>query len=288
MRHRLILLILMLLPFVNLNASPQKLYSMPGIQVIPIKDSDTNKQYELFIKLPEKYHENKDKNYPVVYFTDAVWHIELLSSATNFILEDVILVGISWQKDAETELIEQVGPYVSRFSDYSIKKSTDPEKQAKYQFGRASHHLDFIRNDVFKFIESGYRTDPDNRTYFGFSLGGLFGTYALLTQPDTFNNYILGSPSIWNDADYLFSQQSPALKNKGAGINVLISYGELEKELSKHIDDFISRLKSAKYQSLSSIHQLVIESSGHSDSFPMLGVRSVKWLANLQPKANKQ
>ena len=63
---------------------------------------------------------------------------------------------------------------------------------------------------------------------------------------------------------------------------MFITYGELEKELSVHVEDFISQLKAKKYQGLSSIEQVVIESAGHSDSFPMVGVRSVKWLSNLQ------
>jgi predicted alpha/beta superfamily hydrolase len=288
MMKSLILVFLFLLPCISVAASEQKLYEMPGTHVIPIKDTQSNKQYELYIKLPEKYAEDKDKKYPVIYFTDAVWHIELLSAATAFLMEDVILVGISWQKDVEEDLKKERGAHASRSRDYSFKKSSDPERQAKYKFGQASNHLAFIRNDVFKTIESNYRTDPSNRTYLGFSSGGLFGTYALLTQPDTFKNYILGSPSIWSHAPDLFSQENAALKNRESEINVFISHGELEKKLSPHIEDFLSKLKNKKYEGLSSIKHVVIESSGHSDSFPMLGIRSVKWLSGLQVKEAKQ
>ena len=142
-------------------------------------------------------------------------------------------------------------------------------------------HLAFIRNDVITFIESNYRTDPSNRTYFGFSLGGLFGTYALMTHPDTFRNYILGSPSLWRDIPLLFSLENAALKSKGQAINLFITYGDKEKELAVHVDDFITQLKNKNYQALSSIKQVVIDAAGHSDSFPMVGVRSVKWLSNL-------
>ncbi|MGB0495429.1 MAG: alpha/beta hydrolase, partial [Kangiellaceae bacterium] len=144
--------------------------------------------------------------------------------------------------------------------------------------------LTFIRNDVIKFIESNYRADPNNRTYFGFSLGGLFGAYALMSHPDTFKNYILGSPSLWRDIPLLFSLENAALKTKSLEINLFISYGELEQKLAVHVEDFIDQIKAKKYQAISSIKQVVIDSSGHSDSFPMVGVRSVKWLKNLQPK----
>ena len=72
---------------------------LPQIQVVPIKDLNTARNYELYIELPEDYAENPSKKYPVLYYTDAVWHREMLSGATEYILEDVILVGISWQKD---------------------------------------------------------------------------------------------------------------------------------------------------------------------------------------------
>jgi predicted alpha/beta superfamily hydrolase len=279
MKKIIVLVCLSLLHFLTVEAgevSDTSDLTLPRIQVVPIKDTQADRQYELYIKLPEAYTKNKDKNYPVIYFTDADTHIELLSG-TEFLMEEVILVGISDQKDINKDL----DGHSSRARDYSVSKSSNPERQAKYQFGQASNHLTFIRNDVIKFIESNYRTDPSNRTYFGFSLGGLFGAYALMAHPDTFKNYILGSPSLWRDIPLLFSLENAALKTKAQEINLFITYGELEKELGVHVEAFITQLKAKEYEGLSSIKQVVIESSGHSDSFPMVGVRSVKWLSSL-------
>ena len=287
MKKIIMLACLFLLPFLSAKASETSDFTLSKTQVLPIKDTQANRQYELYIKLPEGYSKNKDKIYPVIYLTDAVWQIELLTGATDFMMEDVILVGISWQKDIDEALMKEKGEHFSRARDYSISKSSNPERQAKYQFGQASNHLTFIRNDVIKTIEKNYRTDPNNRTYFGFSSGGRFGAYILMAQPDTFKNYILGSPSLWRDIPLLFSLENSALKNKASAINLFISYGELENELSTHIEDFVTKLKAKKYEGLSSIKHVVIDDSGHSDSFPMLGVRSVKWLSNLQKESDK-
>jgi predicted alpha/beta superfamily hydrolase len=281
MKKILALVFLTLLSSLAVEANETSDFILPKIQVLPIKDTQADRQYELYIKLPAGYSKNKDKIYPVIYLTDALWQIELLSGSTEFLMEDVILVGISWQKDINESLIKEKGEHVSRHRDYSISKSSNPERQAKYQFGQASNHLTFIRNNVIKTIEKNYRADPENRTYFGFSSGGRFGAYILMAQPDTFKNYILGSPSLWRDIPLLFSLKPEALKSKTSAINLFISYGELEKELSPHIEDFVTKLKAKKYEGLSSIKHIVIESSGHSDSFPMLGVLSVKWLSNL-------
>lgn len=280
MNKRLILLFLFLLPFLSVKASERKSFEIPRTEVIPIQNSQSGGQYELYVKLPEGYSEKKATKYPVIYFTDAVWHIEILSAATEFLMEDVILVGISWQKDIKADLKKEVGAHASRFRDYSVNKSSNPERQAKYQFGQASHHLDFIRNDVIKTVENNYRIDSDRRTYFGYSAGGLFGAYILMAQPDTFKNYILGSPSLHKAIPYLSELGSnTALKRKGLNANVFISYGTLEQKLGKHIKEFTTLLKARNDESLS-LTNVVIEGS-HQTAFPMTGVRSVTWLSSL-------
>ncbi|MGJ8662784.1 MAG: alpha/beta hydrolase [Marinicella sp.] len=279
MKKKLIFTMLFLIPLISDAATKRAPYEMPRTQVIPLKESASGNQYELYIKLPDNYNENKDVSYPVIYFTDAVWSIELLSVATEFLLENVILVGISWQKDISEDLIKKNGVHVSRVRDYSARKSSNLEHQAKYNFGQASQHLEFIRHDVIKFTEKNYRTEPANRTYFGYSLGGEFGAYTLMTQPDTFKNYIIGSPSFRAaDVTYLAKLSAePTFKNNNLNNRVYISYGTLE-EASVHIDAFIALLKNNKNERLSLTHA-VLEGS-HQSAFPLTGINSVKWLAN--------
>ncbi len=286
MKKSLILVLLLFLPALSVAASGQNLYAMPQTQVIPIQNTATKGQYELYVKLPENYAENK-QTYPVIYFTDAVWHIEMLSAVTAFQMEEVILVGISWQQDMKAELLAEVGAHVSRFRDYSSRKSTRPEHQAKYQFGQAEQHLTFIRNDVMKYIEANFRTDSTRRTYFGYSLGGEFGAFILMSQPDTFKNYILGSPSLKGDVEYIAGLEAEPVRQSNAfETNVLITYGSLEQELGEYADKFITLLKKKNDPSLSLTH-MVIEGS-HQTAFPMTGVRGVSWLSDLQAKEEKQ
>ncbi len=254
--------------------------TLPKIQVVPITETSTGRQYELYIKLPEGYPDSTSLQYPVIYYTDALWHVEILSASAEYILEDVILVGISWQKDINEELKEEVGNHVSRFRDYTVEELSNPEHQAKYQFGQVGNHLDFIRNDVITYVESNYRAAPNNRTYFGYSLGGTFGAYTLLARPNTFKNYILGSPSLKGDIPYLTALGAKAAsKRQGLNTNVFISYGTLEEELGGYAEQLITLLKARNDDSLS-LTNVVIEGS-HQTAFPMTGVQSVTWLSNL-------
>jgi len=193
-------------------------------------------------------------------------------------MKDVILVGISWQKNLSSDTRE----HVSRFRDYSIRMSSNPEHQAKYQFGQAKDHLVFIHNHVIKYVENNFRTDPDRRTYFGYSLGGVFGAYILLVKPNTFKNYILGSPSLDGNIPFLAELES----KENLNANVFISYGALEKDLGTHVEAYISILKSRNDDSLF-LQKEVIESADHGSAFPTTAVRSVRWLSNLQTERRK-
>ncbi|WP_226642764.1 alpha/beta hydrolase [Microbulbifer variabilis] len=272
MKKRLLIALLLLLPISALKADEYRALELSKIQVIPIQDSSNNREYELFIKLPEKYAESDTKKHPVIYYTDGLWAVEMLSATTEYALEDAILVGISWQKDmagAEKE-------WSSRYRDFKPAVLSN-EKDKKSYKGEAHQYLTFIRNDVVKYIESNYRANSGNRTYFGYSLGGLFGVYVLMSQPDTFQNYIIGSPSIligtYMDSR-LESEPNKPLMDIRKQINVFIAYGALEMELGSTVEKFVGELKNQKLANLT-VEPAVIESANHTTAFPKTSVRSI-------------
>ena len=283
MKNTIFLIVLFLLTFMTVDASEIDFYEMPRTQVVSIQNDDSKGQYELYIKLPKDYTKSKDTKYPVIYITDAVWHLEALSAATEYMLEDVILVGVSWRKDLAEELKRQYGESASRFTDYSFWEKANPN-HPQIKFGQAKNHLAFIRNDVIQYVDNNYRTDPDSRTYFGYSLSGAFGAYILLTQPGTFDNYILGSPLSKDLLPYLseinteFGAFGPN-KNTKLNANVFIAYGTLEEEKDEPIEEFIDLLDNRANLGLS-IQTKDIEGD-HQTAFPMIAVQSVAWLSRL-------
>jgi len=240
----------------NVNDDRQKAYEMPRTHVITINNSETKAQNTLYIKLPEGYEENNDTQYPVIYFTHPVMHIEILSAATESLIEDVILVGLTWQKGMT--------------------------------FGKLDSYLNFIRNDVFKTIENNYRADADRRTYFGYSSGALVGAYILTKHPNTFENFILGSPALGVDHEVIQKiyelESTTAEERKKLNANVFISYGTLEGEDIPHFEKFITMLKNINDESLTLQH--VVVEGNHHTSFPMTAVRGVIWLSDLIKKSS--
>ncbi len=271
------------LPLTSGHASEPAPYEMPRSEVVPIRDSKTDRQYELYIKLPEDYAKNADTRHPVVYTTDGAWHMEMLSGAAEFVLPNAIVVAISWQKNASRDFEGDERPFISRFRDYTVTPASDPETQAKYKVGQASNHLTFIRDDVIKYVEANYQTDPAERIYFGFSLGGAFGSFILFEAPDTFRHYVLGSPAF--NAESLAFIQNLAAKSEAArevlNANVYVSVGEKETDEMDNINALMSLLQRRTNEGLNMKELEVVEQSGHSEAFPATAVRSFKWLSDL-------
>ncbi len=233
------------------NDDTQKAYEMPRTQVIQISNSETDTLNTLYIKLPEGYEKNTDLKYPVIYFTHPVEHIEILSAVSEILIEDVIIAGLTWSKGIN--------------------------------YGNLDSYVNFLRNDVFKMVESNYRADADRRTYFGYSSGALVGAYILSKHPNTFKNFILGSPALGVDHEVIRKiyelESTTAEERKKLNANVFISYGILEGKGIPHFEKFITMLKSINDESLTLQH-LVVEGN-HQTAMPMTTVRSMYWLSDL-------
>jgi predicted alpha/beta superfamily hydrolase len=96
--------------------------------------------------------------------------------------------------------------------------------------GGAAKFLGFIRDELMPFIDAKYPTNPKDRAYWGDSLGGLFGCFVLFTRPDTFNRYIIGSPSIWwAGEDVLKLAEEYGKTHADLPANVFMGVGGLEE-----------------------------------------------------------
>ncbi len=126
----------------------------------------TNVTYQYKVYLPIGYSDT-NKNYPVVYVTDAQMVIdERFAHNVQTLQKDIIVVGI-------TE-----GPKNRRSTDYIYPGS--------------SQYLDFLALELLPLVESTYRIDSNHRTLFGYSLGGMLIRHALLNEVYTplFQNFI--------------------------------------------------------------------------------------------------
>lgn len=202
-------------------------YELIGTEVHDLPDQARNIPYQLFVSLPASYADNPQKHYPVVYVTDADYGFAMLRSIGRRMnnagprVEEFILVGLSYGTGED--------PIASRRRDYTPTPRGPSEAPADALHGESLKYRDYIQSAVFPFVEQRYRTMPDRRVFVGHSYGGLLGAQILLTRPDMFSRYLLGSPSFWFDKGYLL-KQAPALLDGRPNLKakVFMYVGEFE------------------------------------------------------------
>ncbi len=95
--------------------------------------------------------------------------------------------------------------------------------------GGAGRFLAFIADELKPWTRERYGADPDDCAYFGHSLGALFATYVLLSEPATFRRYGIGSPSYWWDNEMMFTQEAAyARAHDDLAAKVFVSVGAYE------------------------------------------------------------
>jgi predicted alpha/beta superfamily hydrolase len=89
--------------------------------------------------------------------------------------------------------------------------------------------LRFIIEELKPAMAARYAVDEEDATYIGSSLGGLFGAWTLLTAPETFQRYVLASPTIsWNNEEVWRWEKACAGARDTIHARVFIAAGSLE------------------------------------------------------------
>lgn len=202
-------------------------YEVLGSEVHDLPDAARGIPYQIFVSLPPSYADNPDRRYPVVYTTDADYGfpmIRLIGRRMNGAgprVEEMIVVGLSYALGEDT--------MASRRRDYTPTARGASDAPAGAVHGQSLAYRDYLRDTVIPFVEAKWRAQPGKRVFAGHSYGGLLGAQILLTQPDMFDGYILGSPSFWYDRQHLL-KVAPGLLDGQRDINadVFLYVGEFE------------------------------------------------------------
>lgn len=184
-----------------------KPYEMVDSEVWDVPDPATGRMYQVFVALPRGYADNPQRRYPVLYATDGDYAFPLVKQIARRLngegpaIEDFILVGLSYAVGDE--------PMPSRRRDYTPTPEDGPGAAPVATHGKSADYIRYLRDRVLPFVARRYRTDEQRRLYLGHSYGGLLGTQILLSTPDMFAGYILGSPSYWYGEHAMVAQEKP-------------------------------------------------------------------------------
>ena len=249
-------------------ANAGQAFNVSNSEVVTIESKLLKRKYDLYIKVPRDYFEekNKSKKYPVLYLNDGPHTFKVAAGVTHFpSMDRSIVVGISFAhgENGQFSRVRDLTPVV----DKSWKK---------YITGGATEYLEFIEKEVFPFVEKNYRIDVSKRILSGHSLGGSFGAWVLLTKPSLFSGYILTSPSLWFNNDYIFDLEKEYSKNNNSlDAKIFVATGALEvlgngmrnDMVDGHIR-FIKRLRSRNYKGIY-ISDEIVDGTDHYSTFPV-------------------
>ncbi|ULC60832.1 hypothetical protein MBM09_07485 [Flaviramulus sp. BrNp1-15] len=263
-----LLTLILLISTLTLSSQDYPEVTISGTQVRKITSKIVSGQeYKLEIHLPSG-HENSTKKYPVVYLMDSQWDFPLVTSIYgeqyyDGFIPEVILVGVTWGG-------ENPKPDVLRARDY-----TPTNDGRSVETGGADKFLDFMKMELFPFIESNYKAKSDDRTLMGCSLGGLFTLYTLFTHTDMFSGYAAASPAVGWDNGVLYNHEKTfSEKEITKPIRVYMTVGDVERGKSFY-EIFANRMKSSNYKNVA-LHSKILENTGHS------GTKSETYTRGLQ------
>lgn len=198
-----------------------------NVTIPELTGTETRRAY---IYLPNSYHDNSGKRYPVLYMFDG----------HNLFYDSDATYGKSWglkeYMDAtDTPLIIAAiecnhSPDNGRLREYAPFSFTDPNFGFIKGLGRTT--MRWMINTFKKEIDQNFRTLPDRKhTYIGgSSMGGLMSLYAVTHYNHIFSKAAALSPSIWFAPEKL---QSMIKRGKMRPDTVIyMDYGE--KELPSH------------------------------------------------------
>jgi len=148
--------------------------------------------HKIWVYLPPNYVETS-KKYPVIYMHDGQ---NLFDNVTSYIGE--------WEVDETlNNLFKKTGKGfiivgIENGGEERINEYT-PWAHEKYGGGKGDIYIDFIVNTLKPYIDSNYRTKPQQKHtgLIGSSLGGLISYYGGLKYPETFGKIGALSTSFW-------------------------------------------------------------------------------------------
>jgi predicted alpha/beta superfamily hydrolase len=266
-------------------ASAPASYVLENTEVRDIHAQALNRDYQVYVALPDSYRQG-NKRYPVLFVVDANYAFPVVRNIAQRLnkhagMEEVVVVGLSYANGdgGVYSRRRDYTPTTPRKHDY---RSDMPGRQPA--FGEAKAYGQFIAGEVFPFIASNYRVNMQRKVFIGHSYGSLLGLQFLLTEPRTFEHYILGSPSLWYDAGVMFDrEQAYAASHKDLPASVFFGIGGLEKlatgkkrsraeedaDMLADLREFDGKLKSRKFPGLKT-RLRVFEDEDHASVFPFV------------------
>jgi predicted alpha/beta superfamily hydrolase len=259
----------------------QQPITIPNSDIHDFKSKINDSEYKLFIILPKNYYADTSKRYPVFYLLDGndtatiAW---LTRSRQHSDASEIIFVGIGYPEPLAGPPVPLPGkpavPAAQRSADYATYNTSEPWSPPKDK--GAGVFLKVIQQEVIRYIDDHYRTNPSDRGLGGHSLGGLFTTYAVFHAGDTFNKFWIGSPSLLWDHSILFKDEAEfAAAHHDLNARVIADVGGQESKTFNQapLFEMMNKVNSRRYPHL--VWKTIVLPNEDHGTLPIAGMPQV-------------
>jgi len=278
-------LVLGVLGMAVIAAPNSRPFALDHTEVIDFHAVANDKDYEVYIRLPASYAHNPTQHYPLVLLIDGYYAFPLVSainwrmSERHDEMQESILVGISYAKGDDID--------DNRGRDFT--PSIPPNKH-NTNAGGASQYAVFLAQELLPYVLQHYRVDTHRKIFSGHSYGGLLGAYLLFTQPQLFDYYLLGSPSLWYDQRVIFRLEADyAKQHKDLPAKVFMATGAQENDseyaMLKNMFELQKILNSRHYPSLT-LEAKSLSDENHLSGYPAFITQGLLWALPASPPKN--
>jgi len=226
-----------------------------------------DKDFHIFVGLPDDYDESGEGNYPTVYILDGGLLYPQFKSYSGYLQAGeeapaMILVAISygtndWQQGND------------RSHDF-----TAPTDEREF-WGGAEDFQVFLSEELIPFIERLYRSNSERRVVFGQSLGGQFVMYTAQTKPGLFWGHIASNPALHRNLP-LFLEMKPEPPVGASHLFV----GDAENDAARFYEPRQEWIRHWTTQSELPwrLHVETLEGHNHFSAPPASFRRGIRWL----------
>ncbi|MCP5057539.1 MAG: alpha/beta hydrolase [bacterium] len=146
-------------------------------------------------------------------------------------LPSMVVVGIGYRRGGLADTLDLRTRDLTPTVDPAFVEFFPQQRET----GGATNFLAFITEELKPWVRERLAVDPDRSVYFGHSFGGLFGVFTLLTKPETFERYAIGSPSLWWNAGTSFDLEAAyAEAHADLDAKAYFGIGALETQKGRH------------------------------------------------------
>lgn len=180
----------------------------------PIRSTEADHNYHIYVRLPQGYDKEPERRYPIVYLLDGDSLFPVLAGNHIFLtiddkLPEAIVVGIAYGSFEK--------PVNRRHIDFM-----PPSPELKPGEARIADFHDFLERELLPKVEARYRADPARRILFGQSRGGALVLYSAFRRPDLFWARIASNPSWTPGEDIFYGSPAPSARSD---LRLLIALG---------------------------------------------------------------